>query len=660
MVAGSLKFQLLAIAVLVVIFVDFMRSKKLPLISTKTFILFWSASLINLAADMSSYYTINNIEAVPEWVNRLVHQVYIGSLNIVVFLLFIYVCFLSGAQKRIGKLALLGFSLPFLIAFAFACFAPIYYHVDERGAYSYGPMVTVLYLSIAVYVVSIFVILLRKKNAYSQSDGGIAEILPDYKRARVSVIVGLCIWIIVALVQFLTKYWLISAMGVSLMVMYVYIRFENPREYEDAEVGTFSRRAFHIMVPEMFARKKPFYMVNFTIDDVEQVQKVMGYDYAKIILRQAAEQIAFALPGVNLYHSRSHTLTAFIEKKEQLDMLASSSELWNFKCNTTTADGIFTPHYHLTIMECPKYAASADDAYDTLDYCLSEPSLRGSGKIYFINDEIIEKKNYRMAVLGILNEAVKNKAFNVVYQPIYSASKKRFSSAEALVRLQDTETVGFVSPEFFIPLAEEHGLIGEIGNIVFEKVCSFASREKLWQLGIDYIEVNLSGVQSVDIGIVAQLTRIMTRYGVHPGFFNLEITETASIDGGEMLQYNMDRFRAMGCHFSMDDFGTGYSNLAQMAKVHFELVKLDKSLIWPCFEEEPEEPMIILSSCIDMILRLGVKIVAEGVETREQAEMLIEKGVEYLQGYFFSRPVGEADFLERVNAALKSDAMAVH
>ncbi len=652
---GSLKFQILAIAVLVVIFVDYMRSKRLPIISTQTFFMFWGASMINLGADIGTYYILYNLDTIPDWVTRLAHQVYIGSLDILVFLLFLYVFFLSGEQKRISKKALFAFSLPFCVTIAFALFAPIYYQVDERGAYSYGPMVTVFYASVALYVIAIFILLLRKKDSYSES--GSAELLADYKRARVSIFVGLCIWIVVALIQFVTKYWLISAMGVSLMVMYVYIRFENPREYEDAETGTFSRRAFHIMMPEMFARKKSFYMVNFTIDDVEQIQKVMGYDQAKVILRQAAEQISFAIPNISLYHSRSYTLTAFIENKEDLDKLASGSELWNFKCNTTTADGMFTPHYHLTIIECPKYAQKVDEAYDTLDYCLNEPSLRGSGKIYFINEEIIEKKNYRMEVLGILNKAVKDKAFDVVYQPIYSASKKRFSSAEALVRLQDTTTVGFISPEFFIPLAEEQGLIKEIGHIVFEKVCNFAAREKLWQLGIDYIEVNLSGVQSVDIGIVAQLSKLMTQYGVHPGFFNLEITETASIDGGDMLQYNMDRFRQMGCHFSMDDFGTGYSNLAQMAKVHFELVKLDKSLLWPCFGEDPEEPLIILNSCIDMILRLGVKIVAEGVETREQVDLLIEKGVEYLQGYYFSRPIGEKDFVAKIKESLNSSSI---
>ncbi len=648
----SFKFQILAICILLVILIDYLFSKRLPLISTKAFTLFWSASFVNLLGDIASYYTLTHIDTVPEWLNRLTHQIFIGSLDAMVYLLFIYVCFLSGAQKRLPKLLILGFGLPFLVAIAFAMFAPIYYVNNEHGSYSYGPMVNVFYISIAIYIISIFILLFRKKNAYV-GESAISEILPDFKRARISIVVGLCIWIVVAAVQFITKYWLISAMGTALMVMYVYMKFENPREYTDSETGTYNRRAFHIMVPEMFARRKPFYMVNFTIDNIAQIQKTMGYDMTHTIIKQAAEQISFAIPGVRLYHSRSHTLTAFIEKREQLDNLVSGSELWNFKCTASSADGIFSPSYHLTILECPKYAATPDELYDTLDYCLNQPSLRGDGKIYFINDEIIEKKNYRLAVLGVLTKAVKEKAFNVVYQPIYSAEKKRYASAEALVRLQDTTTVGFISPEFFIPLAEEQGLIGEIGNIVFEKVCSFAARERLWLLGIDYIEVNLSGVQCVDISLVATLSNIMRKYGVHPAFFNLEITETASIDGGEMLMYNMEQLRRLGCHFSMDDFGTGYSNLAQMARVHFELIKLDKSLIWPCFgDEDTEEPRIILDSCIDMILRLDAHIVAEGVETEEQANLLISKGVTYLQGYYYSRPVPENEFLEVVKSRI--------
>lgn len=642
----SIKFQVLAIGILLIIMVDFMFSKKLPIISTKAFGLFWGACFINLLADIGSYYTITHIGRVPDWLNRIAHQFYIGSLDVVIFLLFIYVYLLCGAQKRLPKPLLFVSSIPCLVSLGFVLFGNIEYVVDVNGAYSKGSMVYMMYISIAIYIISIFVLLFtRSKRNHLEN----SELLPDFEHARIVIIVGLCIWIFVALVQFITSYWLISAMGVSLMVLYVYLRFENPREYVDSETDTLNRRAFHIMLPEMFERKKPFYMISFNLGDIESIQKSMGYDMTKEIIKQAAVQINAALPGMRIYHSRSNSLTAFINTKEELDRVIQNSEKWDFRCTTASEDGVYSPLYHFTVIECPKYAATPDEAYETLDYCLGgDHCHHESGKIYFVNEEEVEQRNYRKSVLAILNEAVRTKAFNVVYQPIYSAEKKRYASAEALVRLQDTTTVGFVSPEYFIPLAEEQGLIGEIGNIVFEKVCSFAAREKLWQLGIDYVEVNLSAVQSVDIGIVAELSKMMTKYGVHPGFFNLEITETASVDGGDMLQYNMEQFRKLGCHFSMDDFGTGYSNLAQMARVRFELVKLDKSLIWPCFGEEPEEPLVILNSCIEMILRLGAHIVAEGVETKEQADLLIGKGVNYLQGYYFCRPVGEADFVKAV------------
>lgn len=645
----SIKFQVLAIGVLLVIGVDYISSKKLPLISSKAFAAFLAACFTNILADIASYYTLTHMDIVPEWLNRFTHQCYIGTLDIILYLLFVYVYLLFGGQKRLPKL-MLGSSIPFLVSMLFVIFGDIEYVVDSKGCYSKGSMTYALYICVVIYIVAIFIMLFYGYKRKRLED---SELLPDFKKARRAIVVGLCIWVIVAIAQFVTSYWLISAAGASLMAMYIYVRFESPYEFMDIEIDTLNRRAFHVMLPEMFERKKPFYIINFNLGDIENIQKSMGYDMTKEIIKQAAVQISAALPRMRIYHSRSNSLTAFLTSREELDKIIQRSEQWDFRCRTSSGDGIYSPVYHLTVIECPKYAQTPDEVYETLDYCVSGTRCHHeSGKIYFIDEAEVEKRNYRKSVISILNNAVRNKAFNVVYQPIYSAEKKRYASAEALVRLQDSTTVGFISPEYFIPLAEEQGLIGEIGHIVFEKVCTFAAREKLWQLGIDYIEVNLSAVQSVDVGIVAELSKMMTKYGIHPGFFNLEITETASIDGGDMLLYNMEQFRKLGCHFSMDDFGTGYSNLAQMARVHFELIKLDKSLIWPCFGEDSNEPMVILNSCIDMILQLGAHIVAEGVETKEQADLLISKGVNYLQGYYFCRPVPEADFVKAVKEML--------
>lgn len=635
------RVQSLALAVVVLLIIDFLKNKKLPLRSTVVFGCFLFVGAFNLITDFLSYFTLLNYKVVPGWVNRGVHLAFIGSLELLTVCLFLYVFYLHGAQKRLVKWQVALAVTPFALAAIASAFAPIEYIVDEHGAYSAGPMVNILYASIAVYVTATCVLLFRKNNTVNKESDA------DYARARITVVVGLGIWIVVAAIQFITKYVLISSIGNSLMLLYIYLNFENPKRYLDMETDTLNRQAFHIMVPEMLARKKTFWLVNFTVDDNDQITKSMGYDVMKVILRNAADRLRDAVPRSRFFHSRSNTLSVFVSDRKQLDALLERAANAEFQvpCNS----GTFKPQYHITIMECPKYGETSDEIYDTIDYLMDHHDHHENGRVFWVDDETIKNRNYSKQVLAVLTKAVREKAFNVVYQPIWSTREKRFASAEALVRLQDCGELGFISPEIFIPMAEQQGMIDEIGSIVFEKVCSFAAENRLWEKGVNYIEVNLSGMQSVDPALPAQLTSVMQKYGIQPKFINLEITETASIDGGEMLDENMKRLRSLGCHFSMDDFGTGYSNLAQMAKVHFELVKLDKSLIWPAFGENPGEPLVILNSCIAMILQLGAHIVAEGVETSEQAEFLTAHGVSYLQGYFYSKPIPGEAYLEKLS-----------
>lgn len=641
----SFRVQSLALAVVILLIIDFLKNKKLPLRSTVVFGCFLFVGAFNLVADFVSYLTLLNYQVVPGWVNRIVHIAFIGSLELLTVCLFLYVFYLHGAQKRLVKWQVILAVTPFVLAAVTSVFASIEYIVDEHGAYSTGLMVYILYGSIVVYVLATCVLLFRKNNNVSKESNA------DYARARITVAVGLGIWIVVALIQFITKYVLISSIGNSLMLLYIYLNFENPKRYADDETDTLNRQAFHIMVPEMLARRRTFWLVNFTVDDNDQISRSMGYDAMKVILRTAADRLRTVVPRSGFFHSRSNTLSVFVSDRDQLDALLKRAGTADFQVPWN--NGTFKPQYHITIMECPKYGGTSDEIYDTMDYVMEHHRHHEKGHVLWVDEETIRNRDYSKQVLAVLTKAVQEKAFDVVYQPIWSTKENRFASAEALVRLQDCGDLGFISPEIFIPMAEQQGMIGEIGSIVFEKVCSFASENRLWEKGVNYIEVNLSGMQSVDPALPAQLMSVMHKYGIQPKFINLEITETASIDGGEMLDVNMKRLRSLGCHFSMDDFGTGYSNLAKMAKVHFELVKLDKSLIWPAFGENPGEPMVILNSCIAMILQLGAHIVAEGVETQEQADFLAEHGVNYLQGYYYSKPISGDTFLEKLSAVVK-------
>ena len=226
--------------------------------------------------------------------------------------------------------------------------------------------------------------------------------------------------------------------------------------------------------------------------------------------------------------------------------------------------------------------------------------------------------------------------------------KNRVTSAEALLRLIDPED-GFIPPNEFIPIAEKNGTIIQIGEIVLEKVFRFMKEQDLKKLGIEYIEINLSVVQCMQKELADTVLALIRRYGIEMNMVNLEITETAANNSPKMLLKNMQALSDEGITFSMDDFGTGYSNISAIISMPLNIIKLDKSLIDMASSHQKGKE--VLSSTAAMVKKLGFKMVAEGIEEKEQVEMLRPLGIHYIQGYYFSRPLPEAQFLEYLNTS---------
>ena len=285
----------------------------------------------------------------------------------------------------------------------------------------------------------------------------------------------------------------------------------------------------------------------------------------------------------------------------------------------------------------------AEDIIRMLECSLQEAEESGEELTVIAGGQLLEKGRREGEIVHILREAVRNRRFEVYYQPIYSVQKKRYCSAEALIRLQD-DRMGYISPEEFVPLAERHGLIIEMGTFVFREVCRFITHNRLWEHGIEYIDVNLSVVQCMQEHLHAQLLAIMADYHLPYHCINLEITETAAVLSTESLHNNMTRLMEKGVNFSLDDFGTGFSNTASIIKYPFHTIKLDKSMLWS--STESEKAMWALEYMIAMIKSMQMELVCEGVETQAQAEMLERMGCDYFQGYFFSKPVNAETFLE--------------
>lgn len=273
----------------------------------------------------------------------------------------------------------------------------------------------------------------------------------------------------------------------------------------------------------------------------------------------------------------------------------------------------------------------------------------------YVNDRDFKIKS---ELNDIIKRAIKHQCFEVFYQPIYSITEKRFVAAEAFVRLRD-EKYGIISPGIFIEAAEISGDIHAIGDYVMEDVCRFIANNDFKVLGLSCIEVNMSTSQCIEMNLVEKMERLLDKYELDPSLINLEITESAVDFDPDVVDANINKLHEMGINFALDDYGTGYSNVKRVTTLPVDIVKLDKT-----FVDGVDDPQmwIMVKETIKMLKQMGKKVLVEGVEEESVVEKFTHlgadyiQGCEYLQGYYFCRPLPERDFIEFMYKQIETPA----
>lgn len=627
------RIQIASICFFIIIMIDYFRYKHTNQRSSKWFNTLLGFTFIYLFSDIATVYTVNYMT--DNILNRLTHQIFIGSLETIIFSLFMYVEVLGNSSRKANEILRKLMAIPYIVALYFVLSGDVQYQITDQGNYSYGPMVNTVYVISFIYVVVIFINTFRYRDAIGRK-----------KRNALRIATG--IWVFFAIFQYVFPTLLLSSLGIILEILVIYLSFENPNDNYDDATDSFNERAFTSVTTELFSLRKAFYIINIAVIDYTTINQNMGHKKA-LNLMQSINQYASELFDTTCYHCDENCMSIIFtgiiaSNNSKLKQLAERMSL-----PFMVGDNSISISTSICVLPCPEFAEDIMSIKNWLSYAMYNPSCN-SKAIVFVNNDLQKEKQREEDIVTLVAHAISNDGFDVYYQPIYSTDKQSFISAEALVRLKDTQTFGYLSPEIFIPIAEKNGLIMDLGRIVFDKVCAFASMNRLQSLGVEYIEVNLSGIQAVDTSLPDLLAQTIKSYHLEPSFINLEITETAAVSSGSMLRANMNRLRNLGFSFSMDDFGTGYSNLSQIADTAYDLVKLDKSLIWPCFgKNKSDNAMHILKNITEMLHDIGAHIVAEGVETEEMAEYLKELKVNYLQGYLYSKPINEESYLNFLN-----------
>ncbi|MBP3603216.1 MAG: EAL domain-containing protein [Lachnospiraceae bacterium] len=265
-------------------------------------------------------------------------------------------------------------------------------------------------------------------------------------------------------------------------------------------------------------------------------------------------------------------------------------------------------------------------------------------QIAFFDEEMNKQKMWERKVEDEMERALTNKEFKVYLQPKISAKQEILAGAEALVRWIHPVD-GFIPPNRFIPIFEQNGFILKLDDYMLEEVARIQAQWISEGRRIVPISVNVSRAHFTREDLAEHICKIVDKYKVPHDVIELELTESAFFDDKKVLLGTVQKLRNFGFIVSMDDFGAGYSSLNSLKELQIDVLKIDADFFRG--ENVEERGMLIVSEVIDLAKKLNMKIVAEGIESREQVDFLIEQECDLIQGYFFAKPMAIEEFVEK-------------
>ncbi len=546
------------------------------------------------------------------------------------YLLCIFLIELDSLVKRAVIIIPTLYSLALLVVGFFSDFV-FYYTADGQIKYIY-PQGMTIYIPTDLYFILATYLLLRYTKTLSTEKAS-------------------AIWLYYLLMLFAVpiriffKSSSVFAFSISLALLLCVYTFQNPSEFVDRRSGAATKNALHFAISTNLIQKKDFTLLGIHIDRLSAILGEKPPEMAADLLGQITEYLKGLSPNGDVFYPDMEEFSMIfqgISADETIIKKTIEQIRRRFKDTWKVGDEeikLFESPYAIVFPE----EVDSLERYSEVKEVLDKAVIKQSRDVLRIADLNLKVVEHDKKIDGIVKHALEDGLLDVYYQPIYSPVTGKFSSCEALLRLKDPQ-LGFISPAIFMPIAERNGTILSIDRFVLSSVCEMLEETDVRKHGLEYTEVNLSVVDCIQANLVDSVMSTLSKYNVKPGEINFEITETYEQGITSVMDENIQKLMELGISFSMDDFGTGYSNLVRIATMPVELFKLDKSIIQSAFDSETS--YMVMINLIKMIKALGKDIVAEGVETGEQARQLIKLGCDHIQGFFYARPMPKDQFVQ--------------
>lgn len=408
--------------------------------------------------------------------------------------------------------------------------------------------------------------------------------------------------------------------------------------YHDMLTGLPNRLKFMEIVNKRVDKKIPFSLIYFDLNRFKLVNDTLGHAIGDLLLEEVASRLRYVLDDTEVLSRIGGDEFVLLTEKNTLQDLQQlvSSILSCFQVPFILEGNEVHVSVSLGVCSYPKDGRDIESLLKHADISMYSAKEQGRNSVCYFTNDLRAKMHRKMEVELVLQKAIRDEELKVVMQPIIDLQTKQYSGVEALLRCYTEE--GPISPSEFIPIAEECGLISQLGDWVLEQSCRIFKTLPAYAEGLQ-LSVNISIQQIMQNRFIPALRSILARTSFSPSQLILEITESIAIRHFEDIIASLQELRSMGILIALDDFGTGYSSLYYLKQLPLDIVKIDRNFIQEFHHTEAQPEKTIVKSVIDIAHSLNMKVVAEGIETVEQETLLQSMGCDYVQGFYYAKPL---------------------
>lgn len=469
------------------------------------------------------------------------------------------------------------------------------------------------------------------------------------KRTRKSFLVSAIAYHIILIagnvVRILYPQYLVMNVFCLISILIIFLAFENPDLYITDRGPAFNTRAFTEWLDDPLHRKSNK-VLGFAIRNYNDERSMYGGIQMDQGLGLIIAWLVKRFPHFLLFYLRGGNFALVgAESADWEKIRREISERFQQPWRAESVD----LNLNVTYVEIglSGQSTTSDRIVNTLIYALDEAGESADIEQIVMSEETLRKIDAQIETKRWLDQAIESDKVEVFLQPIVDSHTRQVVSAEALARIRD-DSGKLIPPGLFIPIAEKSGQINLLGEQMLRKTCAYLRDRGIQASALRWINVNLSPIQCMHSGLAQLFSSILQKYNVQVEQIHLEITEEAMINYDRQAR-QIEALQRSGFQIAVDDYGSGFSNLHQVKKHAFSNIKLDMTIVWDYIRDRDS----LLPALVHAFKQMGFSITAEGVETQEAADALTAIGCDYLQGYYFSKPLPLDEFTK---AYLAKDA----